>query len=110
MIKYMNINEQRIIRAVSDALIAAGWKPCFVDDGGEDVPASTTDEVLEVIDSVEESKAWYEKAGKRCCFCVILFNGNDGKDVIYDFSVAPGFDGTVEIAHDLVVADIEAGR
>lgn len=79
--------EKEIIVTVAEDLLAAGFN-LKVDDGGEieeDVE-QTPEAVLDAVTSVDAAVIFAYRKG-HCIGCVDFILGNDGYDVVADYSV-----------------------
>lgn len=83
--------EYDVINAVITHCERAGFTLHSVFDGGELIPTATSAAALEVAFSVDESAMYFDGApGKR--YCVVLVMGNDGWDVVSDYTYDGGDD------------------
>lgn len=89
-------NEAKIVRYMTEKLAEAGWVLLEVDDGGETIKTATVEEAIDVMNSVEESWFRYTKDGEVHAVYVINGNGNDGWDLIADYSMGDGFDEVLD--------------
>jgi hypothetical protein len=78
--------EKKIITKVIDEAIKAGWKPVAVDDGEARYGYEGFDEAYEDLTAVDESWLILTK-GNKVCKVYFVF-GNDGWDVVADYSVS----------------------
>jgi hypothetical protein len=85
-------NEARIVRHMVEELAKAGWALLEVDDGGDTIKTATVKEAIDVMNSVEESYFRFIKDGEVRTVYVINSNGNDGWDLIADYSYVTGED------------------
>lgn len=85
-------NEEKIVRHMVEKLAEAGWALKEVFDGGETIKTTTAAEAIDVMNSVEESYIRFEKNGETRTIYVINGNGNDGWDLITDYSYVEGDD------------------
>jgi hypothetical protein len=80
--------ERAIVRALIRQLKKAGWKPLFVDDGGETpVPATTEKAAMDAVFAVDDSRLYFSNGNIR--HSVLLIGGN-GEDIVSDWSFQRG--------------------
>jgi hypothetical protein len=95
--------EVKVLKSVIERVLATGnWRLDSVDDGGDEVTKVTTvKEALEVVFGVDDARIWFQctVAPERPLAYVYAVLGNDGWDVVNDWSISPhGFDEAVEAA------------
>jgi hypothetical protein len=83
-------NEKRLYRALIDHLEQRGFKLHSVNDGEEIHEVNAHSKAEEVVFSVDESWTFFVKDGDRHYVYIILGNGNDGYDLIADYSFIKG--------------------
>lgn len=101
--KYAPEDAERVLRKMFAKLEESGWKVYEVYDGGGWVKATTIDEALDIIDSVEDSTAYFEKPG-ALIHTVYLIPGN-GEDVICDHTMAAGDADGFNAVMDSVISE-----
>jgi hypothetical protein len=86
--------EKELIESALREAAREGFTPYQVNDGGDNVPAVSTQQVLEVVDSVDESAIHFRHSnGQRAWLFVVLGNG---PDCLADHSVTPGFSDAMD--------------
>lgn len=96
-------NEAKIVRHMTEKLAEAGWVLFETDDGGESIKTTTADEAIDVMHSVDESFIRYAKDGKVKTVYAITGNGNDGWDLIADYSTGDGFDDVLDAVNEKIM-------
>jgi len=89
--------EARIVRKLIRNGVTNGWEVC-VDDGSDDeLIRGTQNELMEGVFAVEEAHLYFRKSINcrmvRCCVWLVM--GNDGFDVMADYSVHPAFEAEI---------------
>ena len=97
-------NETYILKTVNEILTEAGWRLKKVDDGGDESEfVSSIEEAIDMIQAVDCSCkiAYWKNAQKRLIY-VLSGNGNEGKDLIYDYSADGEFEELMDKACQVV--------
>lgn len=98
--------ERRVMWNFLAHMAAAGWTPCAV-LYDEWVDVSTVNEVMEEVFSMDEIQVVFRKDKNEHCVYIVL--GNDGDDIISDWSYFTsdhdGFNAAVESFDAARVAD-----
>jgi hypothetical protein len=84
----MTPGERAYITQAYNALVAAGWTPVGVDDGDSEdlVPTKSLEQMLEAIDSVDASWAFFQNVyGHKRDMMLVLGNDPSGVEVIADY-------------------------
>jgi hypothetical protein len=81
-------NERKIIRHIIRSLKAAGWALYQFYDGDVMLPVTTETEALTLAFTVDESWFYFKNGDNRHWVYFIIGNGNDGFDIITDYSIA----------------------
>lgn len=101
-------NEKRILKKLMIIMGGHGWWPELVDDGGEPdehVPVRTAGDVVEAVTAVDEAQIMFRHGGGDFNWVqVILGNGNNGYDLVADYTLGgkgwdeawAEFDGWIE--------------
>lgn len=77
--------ERAVIRALCEEMIAAGFHPVKVDDGGDEcVQTTTTAEVLDAVFAVDESRIRFRNRAIARGGWVSIVLGNSPEEVIAD--------------------------
>jgi hypothetical protein len=80
-------SDERGIRKVIRALLAADWRLDFVDDGGEDIPVHSEQAAIDEIMAVSEATL-YVKRDAQTGYCVfVMGNEDDDMVVLNDYTI-----------------------
>lgn len=82
-------NERRIVWNVLERVQASGFKLAFVDDTDEETLVSTTKEAMELCFNLDDVYVMFSDGKRKAPIAWVRFifgNGNDGKDVITDYT------------------------
>ena len=90
--------ERRIVANLIAHLYAYGFTVVAVDDGGDEdeaIPPGDTKAAMEAAFAVDEATMWFKRTDgeskSRYAVALIFGNGNDGLDVISDYTDSPMF-------------------
>lgn len=80
--------EKKIVRKLIRVAKAAGFAIAYIDDGEERVKVAGEKEAMDLIFDLDEAGICFK--GQEGRFAVLLVLGNDGYDVIADYSFREG--------------------
>lgn len=84
--------ERLIVSNLVETAIKYGFDVSRVYDGEESHRATTVDQVLEVVFSVDDCTVYFKHPDQDKAHCAVIVLGNDGWDAIADASVGPIWD------------------
>lgn len=81
-------NERRIVWNLLERIQAAGFKLAFVDDGEEETKVTTSKEAMELCFNLDDCHVMFSDGKAPIAWVRFIFgNGNDGKDLLCDYTV-----------------------
>ena len=102
-------NEAYILKTVHKMLSDAGWRLKKVDDGGDE--SEFVDKIEDAIEMVQavDCSCWlaYWKEEQQRLIYVLSGNGNEGKDLIYDYTADGEFEELMDKACQVVELHFE---